>query len=122
MDLEKYTDCAKALLQSAQSLALRRGHQRLLPEHLLKVLLDDKEGMCADLIAAAGGDPKRAVAGVEAGLAKWPKVEGSGAGQVYLSPELARVAEQAEQIASKAGDSSVIAGWLLALARATLAT
>ena len=108
MELEKYTDRAKGFLQSSQTLALRSGHQRLTPEHLLKTLLEDKEGMCANLIAAAGGDPKRALAGVEAELDRLPKVEGSGAGQVYMSPELARVFEQAEKIADKAGDSFVI--------------
>ena len=113
MDMDKYTDRSKGFLQAAQALALRSGHQRLSPEHLLKVLLDDKEGLCANLIAAAGGDPKRALAGVEAELAKLPKVEGSGAGQVYMAPELARVFDQAEKIAEKAGDSFVTVERLL---------
>ena len=76
VELERYTDRAKGFLQSAQTLALRSGHQRLTPEHLLKVLLEDKEGLCANLIAAAGGDPKRALAGVEAELAKLPQGRG----------------------------------------------
>ncbi len=97
MDLEKYTDRAKGFLQAAQTLAQRSGHQRLTPEHLLKALLDDKEGMCANLIAAAGGDARKAVAGIDAELEKLPKVEGGGAGQVYMSPELARLFEQAER-------------------------
>jgi ATP-dependent Clp protease ATP-binding subunit ClpB len=119
MDLEKYTDRVKGFLQSAQTLALRSGHQRLTPEHLLKTLLEDKEGMCANLIAAAGGDPKKAQDGIEAELARLPKVEGSGAGQVYMSPDLARVFEQAEKIAEKAGDSFVsVERILLALALA----
>jgi ATP-dependent Clp protease ATP-binding subunit ClpB len=119
MDFEKYTERAKGFVQSAQTLALRSGHQRLTPEHLLKVLLDDKEGMAANLIRAAGGDPKAALAGVEAELAKLPKVEGAGAGQVYLAPETARLFEQAEQIADKAGDSYVtVERLLLALALA----
>src|SRR6476646_350975 len=105
MEMEKYTDRAKGFLQSAQTMALRRGHQRLTPEHLLKVLLDDEEGLCANLIVAAGGDPKRALDGVEAELAKLPRVEGGGAGQVFMSPELARVFEHAEQAAEKVGDS-----------------
>ena len=58
MEFEKYTDRAKGFLQSAQTMALRRGHQRLTPEHLLKVLLEDSEGLCANLIRVAGGDPK----------------------------------------------------------------
>ena len=63
MEFEKYTDRAKGFLQSAQTMALRRGHQRLTPEHLLKVLLEDSEGLCANLIRAAGGDPKAALQG-----------------------------------------------------------
>jgi ATP-dependent Clp protease ATP-binding subunit ClpB len=119
MDVEKYTDRAKGFVQSAQGLALRSGHQRLQPEHLLKVLLEDKEGLCANLIGAAGGDAKAALKGVEAELARIPKVEGSGAGQVYLAPETARVFEQAEKIAEKAGDSFVtVERLLLALALA----
>ena len=80
------------------------------------VLLEDKEGLSANLIRAAGGDPQAALAAVEAELAKLPRVEGSGAGQVYMSPEIARVFEQAEQIAQKAGDSFVtVERMLLAL-------
>jgi len=113
VELERYTDRAKGFLQSAQELALRSGHQRLTPEHLLKVLLEDKEGLCANLIAAAGGDPKRALAAVEAELAKLPKVEGAGAGQVYMSPEIARLFDHAEQVAVKAGDAFVTVERLL---------
>ena len=76
MDLEKYTDRAKGFLQSAQTLAVSRGHQRLTPEHLLKVLLEDPEGLCANLIRAAGGDPKAALSAVDAALDKLPRVEG----------------------------------------------
>jgi ATP-dependent Clp protease ATP-binding subunit ClpB len=116
MEFEKYTERAKGFVQSAQALALRRGHQRLTPEHLLLVLLEDKEGLAANLIRAAGGDPRAALAAVETELGKLPRVEGSGAGQVYLSPEIARVFEQAEQIAQKAGDSFVtVERMLLAL-------
>jgi competence ComEA-like helix-hairpin-helix protein len=119
MEFEKYTDRAKGFLQSAQTLALRRGHQRLTPEHLLKVLLEDSEGLCANLIRAAGGDPKAALTAVDAELDRLPRVEGSGAGQVYMSPELARVFEQAEQLAQRAGDSFVtVERLLLALAAA----
>ena len=119
MELEKYTERSKGFIQTAQNLALRSGHQRLTPEHLLKVLLDDKEGLCANLIAAAGGNPKAALQSVETELDRQPKVEGSGAGQVYMSPELARIFEQAEKLAEKAGDSFVTAErLLLALAMA----
>ena len=122
MEPEKYTDRAKGFLQNAQTLAQRRGHQRLTPEHLLQVLLDDPEGQAAKLMAAAGGDARQARAGIEAELAKLPKVEGAGAGQVYMAPELARLFEQAEQLAQKAGDSFVTAERLLlalALAKGT---
>src|SRR5271157_1782010 len=119
MEFEKYTDRAKGFLQSAQSMALRRGHQRLTPEHLLKVFLEDPEGLCANLIRAAGGDPKAALTAVDAELDRLPRVEGSGAGQVYMSPELARVFEQAEQLAQRAGDNFVtVERLLLALAAA----
>src|SRR5436190_4548654 len=113
MELEKYTDRAKGFLQSAQTMALRRGHQRLTPEHLLKVLLEDSEGLCANLIRAAGGDPKLALAATDAELVKQPRVEGGGAGQVYMAPELARVFDSAEKIAEKGGDSYVTVERLL---------
>src|SRR5436305_8156982 len=113
MELEKYTERSKGFVQSAQNLALRSGHQRLTPEHLLKVLLEDKEGLCANLIRAAGGDPQRVLAAVDSELDKQPRVEGSGAGQVYLSPELARIFDSAEKLAEKAGDSYVTVERLL---------
>ena len=122
MNFEKYTERSQGFIQSAQGLALRSNHQRFTPEHLLKVLLDDREGLAANLIRAAGGDPARALSAVERDLGKLPKVEGGGAGQVYLSPELARVFANAEEIADKAGDSYVTAERLLlalALAKGT---
>jgi len=117
MDFEKYTDRAKGFVQSAQGLALREGHQQFAPEHLLKVLLDDPEGMAAGLIQRAGGRPADALAAVERLLARRPKVSGGGAGQLYLAPELARVFDAAEKIAEKAGDKFVtVERLLLALA------
>src|SRR3546814_20198127 len=117
MCYEKYTGRSLGFIEAAQTLALRSNHQRLTPDHLLKVLLDGKEGLAANLIRAAGGDPARALSGVEAELAKMPRVEGAGAGQVYLTPEMARLLEQAEQLAEQAGDSYVTAeGVMLALA------
>ena len=113
MDFEKYTDRAKGFVQATQSMALREGHQRLLPIHLLKVLLDDEEGLAANLIRAAGGDPKTALRETEQALSRLPKVEGPGAGQVNLSPELARLFNQAEELAKKAGDGFVTAERLL---------
>jgi len=117
MDFEKYTDRARGFVQSAQSLALREGHQQFAPEHLLKVLLDDPEGLAAGLIDRSGGRSREALAAVEAALARRPKVSGGGAGQVYLDPALARVFDQAQKVAEKAGDSFVtVERLLLALA------
>ncbi|MBN9496057.1 MAG: ATP-dependent chaperone ClpB [Alphaproteobacteria bacterium] len=113
MDLNKYTERAKGFLLNAQTLVQRASHQRFVPEHLLKVLLDDEEGLAAGLITAAGGDAKRARDAVEAALAKQPRVEGSGAGQIYMAPETAKLFETAEEIARKAGDSFVTAERLL---------
>ena len=95
MDIEKYTERSRGFIQAAQSLAQRSGHQRLTPEHILKILLDDREGLAANLIRASGGDPARALSGVEVALAKQPKVEGGGAGQLYMAPETARLFESA---------------------------
>jgi ATP-dependent Clp protease ATP-binding subunit ClpB len=113
MDFEKYTERAKGFVQAAQALAQRRGHQQITPEHLLKALLEDKEGLCANLIRAAGGDPAAAASALDAALQKLPRVEGSGARQTYLAPEMARLFEQAEKIAEKAGDSFVTVERLL---------
>jgi ATP-dependent Clp protease ATP-binding subunit ClpB len=120
MDFEKFTERSRGFIQAAQGLALRSNHQQITPEHLLKILLDDSEGLAANLIRAAGGDPARALSGVEAALAKLPKVQGSGAGQAYLGADLAKLFEQAEALAKKAGDSFVTAErLLLAIAMAT---
>ena len=117
MNFDKYTDRSKGFIQSAQSLALREGHQQFTPEHLLKVLLDDPEGLAAGLIDRSGGDSRQALSAVEAALAKRPKVSGGGAGQVYLDPALARVFDVAEKAGEKAGDSFVtVERLLLALA------
>jgi ATP-dependent Clp protease ATP-binding subunit ClpB len=112
MDFEKYTERAKGFVQAAQMLAQRRGQQQITPEHLLKVLIDDKEGLCANLIRAAGGEPKAVSSAVDAALDKLPRVEG-GSGQVYLSPELNRLFSEAEKVAEKAGDSFVTVERLL---------
>ena len=117
MNLEKYTERARGFVQSAQSLALREGHQQFTPEHVLKVLLDDEEGLCSGLIDKAGGSSRQALASVETALGKLPKVQGAGAGQLYLAPSTARVFDSAEKIAQKAGDSFVtVERMLLALA------
>ncbi len=117
MNFDKYTDRSRGFIQSAQSLAQREGHQQFAPEHLLKVLLDDPEGLAAGLIDRSGGNSRQALAAVDAALAKRPKVSGAGAGQVYLDPALARVFETAEKAGEKAGDSFVtVERLLLALA------
>ena len=90
MEFDRYTERSRGFIQSAQGLALRSGHQQFTPEHLLKILVDDDEGLAANLITAAGGRVADVRAGVEAALAIYPKVEGSGAGQIYLAPETAR--------------------------------
>ncbi|MDK3017648.1 ATP-dependent chaperone ClpB [Pseudodonghicola flavimaris] len=106
MDLNKFTERARGFVQAAQTIAIREEHQRLLPEHLLKALMDDDQGLASNLIAAAGGVPARVVEAVEAALAKLPKVSGD-AGQIYLDTQTAKVLDEAEKIATKAGDSYV---------------
>jgi ATP-dependent Clp protease ATP-binding subunit ClpB len=113
MNFDKYTDRSRGFIQSAQSLALREGHQQFAPEHLLKVLLDDSEGLAAGLIDRSGGNSRQALSAVEAALAKRPKISGGGAGQIYLDPALARVFDAAEKAGEKAGDSFVTVERLL---------
>ncbi|WP_421762410.1 ATP-dependent chaperone ClpB [Devosia sp.] len=112
MNIEKFTERARGFIQNAQQLALSEGHQQFAPLHLLKVLLDDDEGMSAGLIAKAGGDAKIARAETEAALKRIPKVSGDG-GQLYLGRELSRVFDTAEKAADKAGDSFVTVERLL---------
>src|SRR5271170_4158047 len=112
MDIEKFTERSRGFIQSAQSLALREGNQQFTPEHLLKVLMDDEEGLASRLIGVAGGNDRAVRAGVEAALKKLPKVQG-GSGQVYLAQDTARLLDNAEQLAKKAGDSFVTAEYLL---------
>ena len=112
MNIDLYSDRAKQAIQSAQSLALARRHQQLAPEHLLKVLLEEKDGLTRALIQSAGGRPDEADRAVEAALAKLPKVEG-GSGQLYMKPETARVFADAEAGAKKAGDAFVTTERLL---------
>jgi len=106
MNIEKFTDRSKGFLQAAQTIASRENHQRLAPEHLLKALMDDDQGMAANLIRRAGGSPERVAQAVDLALAKQPKVSGD-AGQVYLDQATARVLDEAEKVAAKAGDSFV---------------
>ncbi|MBV8939557.1 MAG: AAA family ATPase, partial [Alphaproteobacteria bacterium] len=113
MDFEKYTEKAREATQAAQSLALRSNHQRLQPEHLLAALLDDREGLSERLIAAGGGDADAVKEKLQQALSSIPRVEGSGASQLYLTPELARVFDTAQNLAKKAGDEYVTVERLL---------
>ena len=106
MNLEKFTERARGFIQAAQTIAMREGHQRLVPEHLLKALMDDDQGLASNLITRAGGAPQRVVETLDQKLAKQPKVSGD-AGQVYLDSATGRVLDEAEKIAKKAGDSFV---------------
>jgi ATP-dependent Clp protease ATP-binding subunit ClpB len=108
MNLEKFTDRAKGFIQSAQTVAVRMDHQRITPEHILKALLEDKEGMASQLIQRAGGNPAVALGEVDKALAKIPAVSGSGAQSTPgLDTDSVKVLDQAEQLAGKAGDSFV---------------
>ncbi|HAP49082.1 MAG TPA: ATP-dependent chaperone ClpB [Afipia sp.] len=113
MNIEKYTDRVKGFIQSAQTLAMREGHQQFTPLHILKVLLDDSEGLAGGLIDRSGGNSRAILKATEDALAKMPKVSGAGAGQVYLAPATARAFDAAEQAAEKAGDSFVTVERLL---------
>jgi ATP-dependent Clp protease ATP-binding subunit ClpB len=112
MNIEKYSERVRGFIQSAQTMALSRNHQQFTPEHLLKVLVDDPEGLAASLIGRAGGDAKAVQIAVEGALNKLPKVEG-GNGQLYLSQPIAKVFATAEEMATKAGDSFVTVERLL---------
>jgi ATP-dependent Clp protease ATP-binding subunit ClpB len=113
MQIEKYTDRLKTLIQSAQTLAMRSGHQQFTPLHVLKALLDDEDRLAANLIDASGATAAQVAQAVDLELAKLPKVEGSGAGQIYMAPETARLFDQAEQLAEKAGDAFVTVEYML---------
>lgn len=113
MDFEKFTNRTKGFIQSAQGLALREGHHRFTPEHILKILLEDKEGLCANLMNAAGADAAAALLNIEKEIGSYPKVEGSGAGQLYMDPATAKLFDSATELAKKAGDEYVTAERLL---------
>jgi ATP-dependent Clp protease ATP-binding subunit ClpB len=113
MNLENFTERARGMLQAAQTIAVRENHQTFSPEHILKALLDDKEGMAANLMRQAGARPEQALEQVTLALEALPKVEGAGAGQLYLQPETARLLESVGNIAEKAGDKFVTTERLL---------
>ncbi len=106
MDLNKFTERARGFVQAAQTIAMREGHQRLTPEHLLKALMDDDQGLASNLISRAGGTPARVVEAVNLAVSKIPQVSGD-AGQIYMDNTTGKVLAEAEAIASKAGDSFV---------------
>ncbi len=112
MDMEKFTDRARGFLQAAQTIALRENHQQITSEHLLKALLDDKEGLASQLITAGGGDAPRALRETEAEVKKLPRVEGRNT-QMYMAQDLTRLLDAATQAAEKAGDTYVTAEYLL---------
>jgi ATP-dependent Clp protease ATP-binding subunit ClpB len=113
MDFEKLTERARGFVQAAQTIAVREYNQQITPEHLLKALLDDEEGAASGLIRTAGGDPAAAKLAVDAAVARIPKVQGSGAGQPGITPDLVRVLDAAQTQATKAGDSFVAQDRLL---------
>uniref|UniRef100_UPI0035B07348 ATP-dependent chaperone ClpB n=1 Tax=Paenirhodobacter enshiensis TaxID=1105367 RepID=UPI0035B07348 len=116
MNMEKFTERSRGFIQAAQTIAMREGHQRVVPEHLLKALMDDEQGLSSNLIQRAGGEPARVKEAVDLAVEKLPKVSG-GDGQVYVEQSLVRVLDEAEQIAQKAGDSFVpVERMLMALA------
>jgi ATP-dependent Clp protease ATP-binding subunit ClpB len=106
MDLNKFTERARGFVQAAQTIAMREGHQRLVPEHILKALMDDEQGLASNLITRAGGQPTRVVEELELALSKQPKV-GGDAGQIYMGNQTAKVLDEAAQLAQKSGDSFV---------------
>ena len=112
MDFEKFTDRTKGFIQSAQNFALREGHQRFTPEHILKILLEDKEGLCANLMTAAGADPSAALTNIEKEVSSYPKVEGSGT-QLYMEQLTAKLFDSAGEVAKNAGDEYVTVERLL---------
>ena len=116
MNLEKFTERSRGFIQAAQTIAMRESHQRLAPEHILKALMDDDQGLASNLIQSAGGAPERVVQALDGKMAKIPKVSGDS-GQVYLDSGTGKVLDEAEKIAKKAGDSFVpVERMLMALA------
>jgi ATP-dependent Clp protease ATP-binding subunit ClpB len=106
MDLNKFTERARGFVQAAQTIAMREGHQRLAPEHILKAVMDDDQGLASNLISRAGGDPARVLEAVDVAVSKIPQVSGD-AGQIYMDSTTGKVLAEAEVIAKKAGDSFV---------------
>ncbi|WP_103763846.1 ATP-dependent chaperone ClpB [Roseovarius confluentis] len=106
MDLSKFTERSRGFIQAAQTIAIRESHQKLAPEHILKALMDDPEGMASNLIKRAGGEPARVVQALDLSLGKIPKVSGD-AGQTYMDGQTVKLLDEAGKLAKKAGDSFV---------------
>ena len=106
MDLNKFTERSRGFIQAAQTIAMRESHQKLAPEHILKALMDDSEGLASNLIKRAGGEPARVVQALDLALGKIPQVSGD-AGQTYMDQQTGKVLAEAEKLAQKAGDSFV---------------
>jgi len=106
MDFEKFTERSRGFVQAAQTIAMRESHQKLAPEHILKALMDDGEGLASNLIRRAGGSPERVVQALDIALSKIPRVTGD-AGQTYMDQQTGKVLAEAEKLANKAGDSFV---------------
>ncbi|MGZ9096859.1 MAG: ATP-dependent chaperone ClpB [Micavibrio sp.] len=113
MDFEKFTEKSRSLLQQAQTLALRSGHQSLEPEHLLKVMLQDEDGQIKRLITGAGGDEVRLARDIDVALTKVPVVTGSGAGGLRISSDLSKILDNALELAEKSGDKFITAERIL---------
>ncbi len=107
MNFDKLTEKVKTFLQEAQTLATRYGHQSLEPEHLLKVMLDDTDGLVSKLLRVCDCDFDKLKRSIEDAISKFPVVEGSGAGQLRLSGDIAKIFANAENISKKSGDSFV---------------
>jgi ATP-dependent Clp protease ATP-binding subunit ClpB len=118
MNLEKFTERSRGFLNAAQTIAMRESHQRLAPEHLLKAIMDDEQGLASNLIRRSGGEPQRVTEALALTLSKLPKV--SGDAQPFMDPGLVKVLDEAEKVAKKAGDSFVpVERILMALAMVT---
>ena len=105
MNLEKFTERSRGFLNAAQTIAMRESHQRLAPEHLLKAIMDDDQGLASNLIRRSGGEPARVSEAVTLAMTKVPKVTGDA--QPFMDPGLVKVLDEAEKLAKKAGDSFV---------------
>ncbi|HAR54159.1 MAG TPA: ATP-dependent chaperone ClpB, partial [Roseovarius nubinhibens] len=106
MDFEKFTERSRGFVQAAQTIAMRESHQKLAPEHILKALMDDDQGLASNLIKRAGGEPARVVQALDIAISKIPVVTGD-AGQTYMDQQTGKVLAEAEKLAKKAGDSFV---------------